>query len=75
MSEVKKHQIITTPDSEKYYIQLEAIRQSGICNMWGAAEVLRAMCPELSIEEAREYLLSWIENYAKLNAKYGWQKV
>ena len=75
MSEVKKHQIITTPDSEKYYIQLEAIRQSGICNMWGAAEVLRTMCPELSAEEEREYLLSWIENYAELNAKYGWQKV
>ena len=75
MSEAKKHPIITTPGSEEYYIQLEAIRQSGICNMWGAAEVLRAMCPELPTEEAREYLLSWIENYDELNAKYGWQKV
>lgn len=58
---------------EKYYKMLEAIRQSGITNMFGASPYLKEFCPELSEKESREILCNWITNYDKLNAKYGWQ--
>jgi hypothetical protein len=60
------------PEWEIYYYGLEAIRCTGICNMWGAAPYLADL---YSIDEtlAREILLSWIENYDELNKKYGWQ--
>lgn len=58
---------------EKYYKMLEAIRQSGITNMFGASPYLKEFCPELSEKESREILCNWITNYDTLNAKYGWQ--
>ena len=58
---------------EVYYIILERIRQSGITNMFGAAPYLKEFCPELSREESKEILLSWMSNYDELNKKYGWQ--
>ena len=60
-------------DWEEYYQMLEAIRKSGITNMWGAAPYLKEFCPELSINDAKGILCSWISNYEKLNEKYGWR--
>lgn len=51
---------------------LEAIRRSGICNMWGAAEPLR-IGTGISIELSEAVLLYWIRHYDELNKKYDWQ--
>ncbi len=58
---------------EDYYNILEAIRKSGVTNMFGAAPYLREFCPELSREEAKEILSNWMRNYDELNKKYCWQ--
>ena len=66
----------TRPINEEhldYYADLEAIRESGICNMWGASIYLKEMNPELSDKEAKEILLTWIENYDELNKRFGWR--
>lgn len=48
-----------------YYVLLEGIRQSGICNMWGASPVL-ADFAGITQSLARDILLSWIANYDEL---------
>ena len=58
---------------EKYYKALEAIRQSGITNMFGASPYLREVYPELSRAEANEILCNWMANYDELNKKYNWR--
>lgn len=58
---------------ESYYNILEAIRKSGVTNMFGATPYLREFCPELSREEAKEILGNWMANYDELNKKYNWQ--
>lgn len=68
--ENEKHPI--KEEWEDYYNMLEAIRKSGITNMFGAAPYLKEFCPELSREEAKEILLSWMNNYDELNKKYCW---
>lgn len=61
-------------DWEDYYKTLEAIRRTGVVNMWGATPYLRECYPdELTLDQAKEVLLSWIENYKELNEKFGWQ--
>ena len=50
-----------------YYIMLEAIRRSGICNMFGASPVL-AQVTGISEREARDILGSWMANYDELCA-------
>jgi len=57
-----------------YYDVLEGIRRTGVCNMWGSAIYLAEFCPELTLPEAQEILLSWIANYNTLSEKYGWRK-
>lgn len=57
---------------EEYYRALEAIRQSGVCNMWGAGVYLKEFFPDLSLADANGILMNWIKNYNKLNQKYGW---
>lgn len=57
-----------------YYNTLENIRRSGICNMFGASEVLRSFYPELTRDGAKEILLDWMENYEELCEKHGWRK-
>lgn len=52
-----------------YYIMLEAIRQSGICNMWGASPVL-AELEGIDHKFAQKILCSWIENYDELKKLY-----
>ena len=56
-----------------YYNDLEAIRESGICNMWAAHEPLMQMNPDLSAKKAKEILLTWIDNYDELNERFGWR--
>ena len=59
----------------EYYHTLEAIRRTGVVNMWGSHPYLRECFPdELSDKEAQEVLCNWIHNYDKLNERFGWQK-
>ena len=58
-------------DWEKYYKFLEALRRTGVCNMWGASIYL-VEAFKLSEKEAGEILCNWIENYDKLAEKYDW---
>lgn len=58
---------------EEYYKFLEALRRTGVCNMWGASVYLEECYSELSEEESKEILCNWIHNYSTLNEKYGWQ--
>ena len=58
---------------EEYYKFLEALRRTGVCNMWGASIYLEECYSELSEEESKEILCNWIHNYSTLNEKYGWQ--
>lgn len=58
---------------EEYYKTLEAIRRTGVCNMWGANVYLKECFPGMSNELAKEVLCNWITNYDKLNEKYGWR--
>lgn len=59
---------------EQYYKVLEAIRESGITNMFGAAPYLKEFCPELSHKESQAVLVNWMRNYNELNKKYGWRE-
>jgi len=54
---------------KEYYIMLEAIRQSGICNMWGASPYLAELAG-ITKSLAKDVLLSWIENYDELKNLY-----
>ena len=65
-------------DWEDYYKTLEAIRRTGVCNMWAAGIYLKECYRELSEKDANgngdPSLTNWIHNYDALNEKYGWQK-
>ena len=63
-------------DWKEYYIILEAIRQSGITNMWGAHPYL-AEVAGIGQELARDVLCSWIKNYHEIKETYfpGDQKI
>lgn len=56
-----------------YYNALEAIRRSGVCNMWGVTEYLMYDYPELTRDEAKKILLEWMENYEELCEMQGWR--
>ena len=60
-------------DWEDYYKTLEAIRRTGVVNMYGAAPYLRECFPKLSKDDANEILVNWMRNYDELNKKYGWR--
>ena len=62
------------PEWTKYYKALEVIRESGVCNMWGANVYLKEIFPELSRQESSEILCNWITNYDALSDAYGWQR-
>ncbi len=57
----------------EYYDTLELIRKLGIVNMWGAAPYLREFHSELTREEAKDILLTWIDNYGELCDLRNWQ--
>lgn len=60
---------IINPEWKEYYILLEGIRKSGICNMWGASPYLAALAG-IDHKLAKEVLCSWIENYSELKELY-----
>ena len=73
MSDVEKYPI--KEEWMDYYHTLEAIRRTGVVNMWGAHPYLRECFPDqLSDEEAQQVLCNWIHNYSELNERFGWQK-
>lgn len=56
-------------DWKNYYLLLEGIRQSGICNMWGAHPYLAELAG-ITQSLAKEVLMSWIMNYDELKQIY-----
>lgn len=50
----------------KHFSALEGIRQSGICNMFGASAPLVQCFPELTKRQADSILVYWMENYETL---------
>lgn len=63
----KEHPI--NPDWKNYYLCLEGIRLSGICNMWGASPYL-AEIAGIDSKLASDVLCSWIKNYSELKELY-----
>ena len=57
----------------EYYDTLELIRKLGVVNMWGADPYLRQVHPKLTKEEAKDILLTWIDNYGELYDLRNWQ--
>jgi hypothetical protein len=65
-------------DWEEYYKFLEALRRTGVCNMYGAAKYL-VECfndpfHEMTELKANNILISWMNNYSELDKKYGWRE-
>lgn len=59
-------------DWEDYYKFLEALRRTGVVNMFGSGPYMKECFPKLSIEEISEIFMNWAENYAALKEKYNW---
>lgn len=59
-------------DWEEYYKFLEALRRTGVCNMYGAGIYLKE-CYNITDEEAGGILANWMENYDELSEKYDWK--
>jgi len=55
-----------------YYDYLEALRKSGVTNMFGASPYLEEEFG-LSATEARKILLDWMHNYEKYSEERGWK--
>jgi hypothetical protein len=54
-----------------YYLFLERLRRSGVCNMWGATPYIMEAF-HLNDEDAGAVLCNWIHNYAELYKIYNW---
>ena len=52
----------------EYYVYLEDLRQSGITNMFGAVPYLSSEFPDIG--NAREVLMSWMNNYVIFNLHF-----
>ena len=63
----KAHAI--NPKWKDYYILLEGIRCSGICNMLGASPY-RAELAGITHGLAKDVLCSWIKNYKEIQELY-----
>lgn len=57
----------------EYYLVLEGIRRTGVCNMYGSAGYLKEFCPELTEDEAQAILINWMVNYDELGQIYDWK--
>lgn len=58
---------------EEYYIFLEALRRTGVVNMFGSGPYLEATFPKLSEKDITNIFKSWSVNYNELAEKYGWR--
>lgn len=56
----------------EHYKTLEAIRASGIVNMYGAAPYL-ADWDGIDEKLAKQVLVNWMHNYSKLSEMFGWR--
>ena len=56
---------------EKHLRSLDVIREMGIVNMWGGAEPLRQVYPELSEAQAAEILIYWMETFSDRHPQQG----
>lgn len=57
---------------EEYYKFLEALRRTGVCNMWGASIYITEAF-HVSDKDAQNILCNWITNYDALAEKYSWR--
>ena len=57
------------PEWKEYYVILEGIRKSGICNMWGASPYFAELAG-ITHSLAKDVLCSWIKNYSELEKLY-----
>lgn len=55
---------MNTENNRKYFAYLDALRESGITNMFGAAPYLQEAFG-LDRKEARQILLQWMEQYKR----------
>lgn len=62
-TELTDAEMTISPARALYFESLEIIRELGICNMFGAADPLREVWPELSRKEARETVCHWMKTY------------
>ena len=54
---------------EKYLEYLDALRESGITNMFGARPYLMNAYPKLSKDEAKEVLSYWMKTFGERHGK------
>jgi len=52
-------------NNEEYFKYLDALRDSGVTNMFGAVPYLMNEFPELSMDEARNILKNWMNTYSE----------
>jgi hypothetical protein len=50
---------------KEYLIYLDNLKESGIVNMFGAADYLRRAYPKLGIHEASAILVHWMKTYSE----------
>ena len=60
-------------DWEEYYKFLEALRRTGVVNMFGSGPYMEECFPNLTKDEINEIFCNWASNYSALSQKYGWQ--
>ena len=60
---------------EDYYKTLEAIRRTGVVNMFGSGPYLQECFEELRNDKdlTSKIFCSWATNYNELAEKYGWR--
>ena len=52
-------------NNKEYFEYLDALRDSGVTNMFGAVPYLMNEFPELSMDEARNILKNWMNTYSE----------
>lgn len=52
-------------ENKEYFDFLDALRESGATNMFGARPYLMEAYPELSEKEASKILSDWMKNFGK----------
>jgi hypothetical protein len=58
---------------EEYYKFLEALRRTGVVNMFGSGPYMEECFPSLTKDEISDIFCSWAANYNELSQKYGWR--
>ena len=55
--------MIEKEDLKEYFEWLEALRKTGLTNMFGARPYLQTAFPDLSDVEAKTILVKWMESH------------